>query len=200
MIASYMMRLLQFGTFLFLLVTFLAPLTKCFDHWDVPGISNDTEFAVFAFIFALCLVLVVYVLISARSFLVDLVLERVVQQPSDEWLPVGAKLLVSIFVPPRLLSLGNLIMRLTGRALWCVCATHRWVSKRGPSPPFRRHQMSASTTLCNFVLSRATEIRSSSRESINILRGTILRRPTRVHELADRTIDLFGVQAARIHP
>lgn len=101
----HMRRLLQFGTLLFLLVTFLAPLTECFDRWDVPGISNDTEFAVFAFIFALCLVLVVCVLISARSLLVDLVLEPVVQQSSDEWLPVGARLLVSIFIPPRLLSL-----------------------------------------------------------------------------------------------
>lgn len=101
----HMRRLLQFGTFLFLLVTFLAPLTECFDRWDVPGISNDTEFAVFAFLFALCLVLVLCVLISARSLVVDLVLERMVQQPSDEWLPVGARLLVSIFIPPRLLSL-----------------------------------------------------------------------------------------------
>jgi hypothetical protein len=38
------------------------------------------------------------------------------------------------------------------------------------------------------------------RESINITLGTVLGGPVRVHELAHRTIDLFGVQAARIHP
>jgi hypothetical protein len=35
------------------------------------------------------------------------------------------------------------------------------------------------------------------RESINITWGTVLGGPVRVHELADRTIDLFGVQAAK---
>jgi hypothetical protein len=98
-------RLLQFGTLLFLLVTFLAPLTECFDRWDAPGISNDTEFAVFALVFTMCLVLVVCLLIAARSLIRNLVLERVVQESSDEWLPNGAKLLVSIFIPPRLLPL-----------------------------------------------------------------------------------------------
>jgi hypothetical protein len=37
--------------------------------------------------------------------LVDLVLEHVEQEPSDEWLPNGTKLLVSVFIPPRLLPL-----------------------------------------------------------------------------------------------
>jgi hypothetical protein len=38
------------------------------------------------------------------------------------------------------------------------------------------------------------------RESINITWGPVLGGPIRVHELADRTIDLFGVQGAKIHP
>jgi hypothetical protein len=38
------------------------------------------------------------------------------------------------------------------------------------------------------------------RESINITWGTVLGGSVRVHELADRTIDLFGVQGAKIHP
>jgi hypothetical protein len=37
------------------------------------------------------------------------------------------------------------------------------------------------------------------RESINITWGIVLGGPVRVHELADRTIDLFGVQEAKIH-
>ena len=37
------------------------------------------------------------------------------------------------------------------------------------------------------------------RESIDITWDTVLGGPVRVHELADRTIDLFGVQA-KIHP
>lgn len=100
-----MRELLQFGTLLFLLATFLAPLAECFDRWDAPGISNDTEFAVFALVFALCLVLVVCLLIAARSLIRNLVFEHLVQQSSDEHLPIEAKLLLSIFIPPRLLPL-----------------------------------------------------------------------------------------------
>jgi hypothetical protein len=98
-------RLLQIGTFVFLLVTFLAPLSECFDRWDLPGISNDTEFAVFALVFALCLVLVVCVLLAARALLGKLVLGCVVQYSPDERLPIGATLLLGIFIPPRLLPL-----------------------------------------------------------------------------------------------
>jgi hypothetical protein len=100
-----MRRLLQIGTFLFLLVIFEAPIAECFDRWDTPGLSNDTEFGVFALVLGLCLVLVVCWFIAARSLIRNLVLERVVQEPSGEWLLNGAKLLVSIFVPPRLLPL-----------------------------------------------------------------------------------------------
>jgi hypothetical protein len=100
-----MRRLLQFGTLLFLPVMFLAPLAECFDRWDAPGISNDTEFAVLALVFALCLVLAVCVLIAARSMLGDSALGRVVQCSSGERLPIGAQLVASIFIPPRLLPL-----------------------------------------------------------------------------------------------
>jgi hypothetical protein len=100
-----MKRLLQVGTWLFLLVMFLSPLAECFDRWDAPGISSDTEFAVFALVFALCLVLVVCLLVAARSLLHNSVLERRAQQPSDEGFPIGAQLLLGIFIPPRLLSL-----------------------------------------------------------------------------------------------
>jgi hypothetical protein len=85
-----MRRLLQFGILFFVLVTFLAPLAECFDRWDAPGIGNDTEFAVFFLIFALCLVLLVSKLVSALALLVNLIsfppIRRVMvgwsQQPS----------------------------------------------------------------------------------------------------------------------
>jgi hypothetical protein len=96
-----MKRLLQVGTFLFLLATFLAPLTECFDRWDPPGISNDTEFAVFALMFALCLVLVVSKLIAAFALLVDLVSQYFIQR-SGELRPIGAKHGLDIFIPPLL--------------------------------------------------------------------------------------------------
>jgi hypothetical protein len=96
-----MRRLLQVGTFLFLLATFLAPLTECFDRWDPPGISNDMEFAVFALIFALCLVLVVSKLISALALLIDLVSQYFIQN-SNGLGPIGAKHGLDIFIPPLL--------------------------------------------------------------------------------------------------
>lgn len=68
-----MRRLLLFGTFFFVLVTFFAPLAECFDRWDPPGVSNDTEFAVFALIFILCLVLLVSKPIFTLASLVSLV-------------------------------------------------------------------------------------------------------------------------------
>jgi hypothetical protein len=58
-------RLLQLGTWLILMATFLTPLSECFDHWDSPGIANDTEFALFVFALSLVLVLIVSRLISA---------------------------------------------------------------------------------------------------------------------------------------
>jgi hypothetical protein len=92
-------RLLQFATFLFVLVTFLAPLSECFDRWDTPGLSNDTEFAVFALILLLCLVLLVSRLVAACALLIHMVLlprfGRCRQQPASQ---SGSGL--AIFVPP----------------------------------------------------------------------------------------------------
>jgi hypothetical protein len=100
-----MRRLIQFGAFSFILVTFLAPLFECFDRWDALGISNDTEFAVFALVLSLCLVLVVCLLVAAPSLLPNSPLVGAVSQPSGAGLPVGARLLVGIFIPPHLLPL-----------------------------------------------------------------------------------------------
>ena len=100
-----MRRLLQFGTLLFLLVVFVAPVAEFFDRWDAPGLSNDMEFGVFALVLALCLVLVVCMLIAARSLRNKLVLGPVVQYPPDEKIPFGPTLVFSIFIPPRLAPL-----------------------------------------------------------------------------------------------
>lgn len=69
-----MRRLLQCVTFFFVLVALFA-------RWDAPGISNDTELAVFALVFLLCLVFLVSRLISARASLVSLV-SLFILQPS----------------------------------------------------------------------------------------------------------------------
>ena len=51
----------------------------------------------------------------------------------------------------------------------------------------------------NPASSRATEIRPSSAQERHSL-GTVPSGPVRVHERAHRTIDLFGMQATKIHP
>jgi hypothetical protein len=94
-----MRRLLQFATFFFVLVTLLAPLAECFDRWDPPGVSNDTEFAVFALIFILCLLLLVSKLISALASLVSLV-PFPDFQPSEQPGVFGLHSTLAIFVPP----------------------------------------------------------------------------------------------------
>ena len=61
-----MKRLLQIGTVMMLLAS-LAPLLELFDRWDRPGLSNDTEYAVFAIVLIICLVLLVCKLITADA-------------------------------------------------------------------------------------------------------------------------------------
>lgn len=97
-----MRRLVQFGTFVFILVTFLAPLAECFDRWDAPGIFDDTEFAVFALVLALSLVLVVCLLLAARSLLHSVIADRLAQRSADFCSPAAADPAVAIFIPPRL--------------------------------------------------------------------------------------------------
>jgi hypothetical protein len=94
-----MRRLLQFATLFFILATVLTPLVEYFDRWDSPGISNDTEFAVFLLIFVLCLVLLVSKLVSALALLVNLVSVPYFQR-SDGSGAVGVNCPLEIFVPP----------------------------------------------------------------------------------------------------
>jgi Na+/phosphate symporter len=90
--------LLQLGTLFILLSTFVTPLVEFFDCWDALGIDNDTELAVFALIFALCLVLLVSKLISLLALLVGLVWARYSEQ-SDQSRAHTIDRASKIFVP-----------------------------------------------------------------------------------------------------
>jgi hypothetical protein len=67
-----MRRMLQFATVMMLLACVIAPLSEFFDQWDTEGLSNDTEFGTVAFIFVLCLVLLLSKLISSLALRFDL--------------------------------------------------------------------------------------------------------------------------------
>ena len=60
-----MQRLLQFGSFLLILVTISAPIAALLDRWDPPSLGNDTEMTVFALVLVLCLLVLVCRLIAA---------------------------------------------------------------------------------------------------------------------------------------
>lgn len=60
---------IQLSALLMVLATFLVPLSEYLDRWDAPGIFNDTEFAIFALILTLGLVLLVSKLTSALAVL-----------------------------------------------------------------------------------------------------------------------------------
>lgn len=48
-----------------LLFAVLMPMEEVFDQWDRPGLANDTEFAAFTIVFAICLVLLVCTLVAS---------------------------------------------------------------------------------------------------------------------------------------
>ena len=50
-----------------MLIGAFIPFLELFDRWDAPGLSNDTEYAVFAFILAICLALLVSKLIASSA-------------------------------------------------------------------------------------------------------------------------------------
>ena len=77
-----MRRLLQLGTLIFVLSTILVPVSEFFDRWDAPGISNDTEFAIFALVLVLCLLLLVTKLVSALGLRMHLVMMPFMLEPN----------------------------------------------------------------------------------------------------------------------
>ena len=71
-----MKRLFQFGAVMMLIGAFY-PLLELFDRWDAPGFSNDTEFKMYALLFAICLVILLCKLISSGALKFALISLRV---------------------------------------------------------------------------------------------------------------------------
>ena len=94
-----MRRLLQFGCVLLLLVTFVTPLSEWFDRWDAPGLSNDAEFAIFALVLTLCLVLLVSRLVSVMALRMRLIAEPYLAR-AEAWDTTATHSPFAICVPP----------------------------------------------------------------------------------------------------
>ena len=63
----YMARLLRFVTLAMIAMTILMPVLECFDRWDGPGVSNDTELPLFLITLFLSLVLILAAVIARRA-------------------------------------------------------------------------------------------------------------------------------------
>ena len=72
-----MRRLLQLSTLVLILTVVLTPISEALDRWDTPGLSHDTEFAVFAFVLCIALVLLVSQLVAMARQVIPLVSEAV---------------------------------------------------------------------------------------------------------------------------
>lgn len=95
-----MRRLAQIALLLLFAAILLTPIAEYVDRWDPAGFSNDTEFAVFAFIFTLTFVLVLCVLLArlAPGFLSLL---QGVFEPARACLNIGsASSRTELFEPP----------------------------------------------------------------------------------------------------
>jgi hypothetical protein len=95
-----MKRLLQLGTFLLILATLLTPIIEFFDQWDPPGPEDDTEMAVFGFIFVMCLVLLVCKLTASIASVISLVVVAALRQ--NEGSPLQAICYFTAVVPPQI--------------------------------------------------------------------------------------------------
>jgi hypothetical protein len=93
-----MRRLFQFGAVMMLLGAFV-PLLELFDRWDAPGFSNDTEYAVYAFLLAICLVLLLCKLISSGALRFAFVSWRVFLR-DERVRPVEAEHAFVFAIPP----------------------------------------------------------------------------------------------------
>ena len=93
-----MRRLFQFGAIM-MLIGALYPLLELFDRWDAPGLSNDTEFAVYSLLFAICLVLLLCKLISSGALKFGFVSWRVFLR-DDRVRPIESDPTFIFAVPP----------------------------------------------------------------------------------------------------
>jgi hypothetical protein len=85
---------------LLVLVALVTPISECFDRWDAPGLSNDVEFAVFAVILTLCLVLLVSRLVASLALLVGQFSIRHLPEPGSTRVSDLSSAL-ELIVPPR---------------------------------------------------------------------------------------------------
>lgn len=77
-----MKLLAKIGLVLFIAATLMTPVLEYFDRWDpTPGPMHDTEFALFAVLLLLCLVLLVAILLARASVAVELVTELIEYEP-----------------------------------------------------------------------------------------------------------------------
>ena len=81
----------------------IVPLLELFDRWDAPGPSNDTEYAVYAFVFAICLVLLLCQLVASDVLKFGLISCRLLLRDDSETLTESAP--TSIYAVPPLLVL-----------------------------------------------------------------------------------------------
>lgn len=79
-----MRRLAQLATVLLFLAALVTPIAEYFDRWDSAGLNNDTEFAIFAFVLTLTLVLVVCALLSQKALRFVSLLTSLFEGPSDD--------------------------------------------------------------------------------------------------------------------
>jgi hypothetical protein len=82
-----------------MLIGAVIPLLELFDRWDAPGLSNDTEFAVFAFIFAICLVVLLCKLLACDLLKFGFILWRILLR-EDRARPIEATPTSLFAVPP----------------------------------------------------------------------------------------------------
>lgn len=78
-----MNRLLQFSAIVLLFGAFV-PLLEFFDRWDSPGLSNDTEFAVFSLILVFCLVVLVCELVSSFAMRITIAISPISRRDIKE--------------------------------------------------------------------------------------------------------------------
>ena len=114
-----MRRLLRFGTVMLLIAAFIVPLMEFFSNTGTRRISNDTEYAIYALAFAICLVLLVCKLISSGALKFGFISCQVLLL-NDRAKPVEARHAFIFAVPPLFVlpstNLTSREMSLHGRA------------------------------------------------------------------------------------
>lgn len=84
-----------------MLIGAFYPLLELFDRWDAPGFSNDTEFRVYALLFAICLVILLCRLISSGALKFSFVILRAFLR-DEPMRPVEAGYTFIFSIPPLL--------------------------------------------------------------------------------------------------